>query len=329
MMKDSQPFVSVVVPTYNRKNVLVECLDSLAGQTYPRDKYEVFVVNDGSRDGTEEFLRGYQKNASFDLKWLTQENKGICAARNAGIKNSLGDIICFTDDDCVADKNWIKNLVAPYSDDEVACVGGEILAFPPQRIVEKYADKRKLVGQIFLVCGPVVTANTSYRRKVLLEVNAFDEDLATLEDGDLGIRVKLKNYKFVHARNAIILHKHRSTLKGLIKQQYYYGVGYGRLNKKYTQNFKPEYTLLSTPPKIIFLILCYPLRILKSPFVEGRSYYLAESFLDAVVSSTHFFGIIREKLFGKPYLGEKYGDLGFLEEKTISSLLGKIKRKIR
>lgn len=313
---EKKTFVSVVVPTYNRKDMLKECLDALSKQTYPQDCYEVLVVNNGSKDGTEEFLGEYRKNAAFDLKPLMYEKKGVCGARNFGIKNSRGEIICFTDDDCLADKDWIKNLADSYISDEIGCVGGEILAYPPKTILEKYADRRKIVGQIFLACGPVVTANTSYRKKVLMEVNAFDEQLPTSEDSDLGVRVKLKNYKFVYAKNAIVLHKHRSTLRGFLKQQYYYGVGYVRLHRKFTENFKAQYILLSTPPKIIYLMLTYPLRILKSPFVKGKKYYLAEPFLDVVTASMRFFGLINENLFGKPYPGKKYGKLDFIKEKS-------------
>ena len=105
------PMVSVVIPTYNRKDMLKECLESLFNQTYPKERYEIIVVNDGSTDGTEEVLNEYAKKAPCAFKWFTQQNKGPCVARNLGVKNARGEIICFIDDDCVAEKKWIENLI--------------------------------------------------------------------------------------------------------------------------------------------------------------------------------------------------------------------------
>ena len=98
------PQVSVVLATYNRKELLKECLESLFNQTYPKDRYEIIVVNDGSTDGTEEVLKEYAKKAPCIFKCFSQENKGVAAAMNLGIKNAEGDIVCFTADDCIADE---------------------------------------------------------------------------------------------------------------------------------------------------------------------------------------------------------------------------------
>ena len=70
--------------------MLKECLDSLFNQTYPKDKYEIIVVNDGSTDGTEEVLKEYAKKAPYAFKWLTQQNKGPCVARNLRVKMREG-----------------------------------------------------------------------------------------------------------------------------------------------------------------------------------------------------------------------------------------------
>ena len=88
-MKDYK-FVSIVLATYNRKELLKECLKSLFNQTYPKDRYEIIVVNDGSTDGTEEVLKEYAKKAPCAFKWLTQQNKGPCVARNLRVKMREG-----------------------------------------------------------------------------------------------------------------------------------------------------------------------------------------------------------------------------------------------
>ena len=199
-----EPFVSVVVPTYNRKDALKDCLDSLFNQSYPPETYEVIVIDDGSTDGTKEFLRGYSQRIPR-LKYFTQSNKGPAAARNLGIRNSSGEIVCFTDDDCIADKEWIKNLVKAYADDKVGCVGGKILPYKPTTLLENYSHKTGILDQKKFSdeIGPVITSNTSYSKQILLDLKGFDENLnyGTLnvgEDLDLGIRAKLKLIKFVY-----------------------------------------------------------------------------------------------------------------------------------
>jgi len=124
-------------------------------------------LNDGSTDGTEGVLDEYTKKAPYAFKWFTQQNKGPSAARNLGIKNARGEIICFTDDDCIADKRWLEELVKEFTDEGIGGVGGRILAYNPRRIVEEYAkmDQESAIKNVFLPF--LITCNAAYRRDVL------------------------------------------------------------------------------------------------------------------------------------------------------------------
>ena len=312
------PFVSVVIPTYNRKAALKECIDSLITQSYP--EYEIIIVDDGSTDGTTRLLGEYSRNNPM-VKYFHQENRGPGAARNLGIKNSKGDIICFTDDDCIADKDLIKNLVEVYTDKNVGGVGGKVSDYKIKTIIERYSRDRNLLNQeIFF--NPVITANISYTREAMQKVGYFDESFIFSEDVDLSIRVRLKGFEIKYTPQAIIYHKHRATLKGLIKQQYNYGKGNARLHKKYTKDFYPHYNLTLIPLKILHRIITYPFKILEAPFIKDRRYYLTEPILDILVFSAHFLGLLNETLFGKPYVGEKYNKkLEFIGEQSIGKLL--------
>ena len=317
---DVQPFVSIVIPTYNRKEVLKECLDTLFNQNYQKDRYEIIVVNDGSTDGTDKLFEEYTKKNS-NLKFFTQENKGSYAARNVGTKNSIGEIICFTDDDCIVDEDWVKNLVGAYTDENVGGVGGTIVDYKTETIIKQYIKNRKLLNQEMFF-SPVVGANMSYCKRTMQKAEFFDESFRNCEDVDFGIRVRLKGFKIKYTPNAIVYHKHRATLKGLIKQQYNYGKGNARLHKKYTKDFYPSYNLTLIPLKIIHRIITYPIRILKAPFVKDKKYYLAEPVLDIVVFTSHLLGILNETLLGKPYVGDKYNKkLEFIGEQSISKLI--------
>ena len=103
---------SIIIPTYNRLSFLRKTLHSLTHLTYPEDNYEVIVVDDGSNDGTDEFL----KSASFPYQFRFfghAENRFASAARNTGIQNAIGDIIVFLDDD--------MQVVPEFLDEHVRC----------------------------------------------------------------------------------------------------------------------------------------------------------------------------------------------------------------
>lgn len=100
--------VSVIIPTYNREGLLREALASLARQTYPRDGFEVLIVDDGSTDGTEAVSR---EAFPFTLRYLWQSNQGDAAARNLGVQQSQADFLVFLDDDIVVEPGYLAHLI--------------------------------------------------------------------------------------------------------------------------------------------------------------------------------------------------------------------------
>jgi glycosyltransferase involved in cell wall biosynthesis len=123
---------AVVVPTFNRKAVLRQCIEALAKQDYP--DFEVIVVDDGSTDQTSEMI----VDEFPKVRFLTQDHRGPAAARNRGVAGARGEIIAFTDDDCVAPRNWLTRLADGYArHPRVAGVGGYLQA--PNGILDKNA----------------------------------------------------------------------------------------------------------------------------------------------------------------------------------------------
>lgn len=100
--------ISVIIPTYNRKSLLREALASLARQTYPRDGFEVLVVDDGSTDGTEAVST---EAFPFTLRYLWQSNQGDAAARNLGVQQSQADFLVFLDDDILVEPGYLAHLI--------------------------------------------------------------------------------------------------------------------------------------------------------------------------------------------------------------------------
>src|SRR4030095_14895310 len=99
--------VSVIIPTYNRKNDIKDCLDALERQTF--SDFDVIVVDGGSKDGTNELLKG--RKGRFNLSCYIERKKGAGAARNTGVMKTDSRFIAFTDDDCLPEPDWLASLV--------------------------------------------------------------------------------------------------------------------------------------------------------------------------------------------------------------------------
>jgi glycosyltransferase involved in cell wall biosynthesis len=200
---------SIIIPTFNRQASLLETLDSLFNQTFPRENFEIIVVDDGSTDETEKVMIEMEKN-HFNLRYLRQENKGAASARNLGILNANGEIIGFTDDDCTVNSTWIISAVESFERNEISGVQGITL---PEREI-------KLRNKIFAIAdmpfinfdeyNPYPTCNIFYKRKNLIEISGFDEKLGSYsEDTDLAIRI-MKQGNIIHLnKNMIVYHETR------------------------------------------------------------------------------------------------------------------------
>jgi glycosyltransferase involved in cell wall biosynthesis len=121
-MKDNLS-ISVVVVTRNRAEWLKDALNSLTRQSRQPD--EVVVVDNGSTDHTKEVVSSFSDRLT--MKYVYEAIRGIPRARNAGIRNTTGDIIAFIDDDCVADEDWLRYVEIPFvRDPNIGVVGGEL-----------------------------------------------------------------------------------------------------------------------------------------------------------------------------------------------------------
>lgn len=123
-----RPFVSVVVPVFNEADTIGELLVSLLALDYPTDRYEIIVVDNGSTDHTCQIVEKYPVRLLEE-----RETQGPAAARNKGILYAHGDIIAFTDADCVADPNWLRMLVADHEDPNIGGFAGDIKGCEPAR----------------------------------------------------------------------------------------------------------------------------------------------------------------------------------------------------
>ncbi len=119
-----EPFVSIVVPVYNRADEIGACLESLLSLDYPASKREIIVVDDASEDRTAAVV------AQWDVKLIKREsNHGQSAARNVGVAAATGEIVAYIDSDCIADPSWLRDLVPYFQDSRNVLVGGYVDSF--------------------------------------------------------------------------------------------------------------------------------------------------------------------------------------------------------
>lgn len=228
------PTISVVVPAYNAQRTLRHCLTSLFEQSYPRERYEVIVIDDGSTDTTTAIAR------EFGVRLHHSARRGPAAARNLGIAMSRAALVAFTDADCVAHPDWLRELAQALADPDVGGAGGPILTYvrPHQSKAERFCDE--CLPLVNYLSGPdeylphLFTANAAYRRELLVRLGGFDPGLFTGEDVDLSWRLQLNTEHTVRfAVRATIFHWHRASVAGLARQYRQYGFGEILLDTRY------------------------------------------------------------------------------------------------
>ncbi|MEH2084900.1 MAG: glycosyltransferase [Nostoc sp.] len=223
------PMVSVVVPIYNGEADLLELINCLLSQTYPKDRIEYLLVDNNSSDRTLTILKTSAENCPITIRPLSETQiQSSYAARNTGIRGATGEIIVFTDADCRPQPQWLKALIQPFVNKEVIIVAGEILALPGTTLLEQHADRQETLSQkhtlnhSFRPYGQ--TANLAIRRIALEKVGLFRPYLTTGGDADICWRILGENIGHLEfASNAIIQHRHRATLQDLQNQWRRYG----------------------------------------------------------------------------------------------------------
>ena len=185
------PEVSVIIPTYNRKEMVQEAVESVLSQTY--QDFELIVVDDGSEDGTREMI---QREFPGLLTYLYQENQGVSRARNRGIETSRGKYIAFLDSDDLWLKKKLERQVQfmQQNPEAMICYTDEIWIRRGVRVNPK-KKHAKHSGWIYPQCLPLCIISPSsvlMRRELLEEVGGFDPEFPVCEDYDLWLRVALR-----------------------------------------------------------------------------------------------------------------------------------------
>ncbi len=228
----SYPEISVIVPIYNGEKDLPDLLACLEKQTYPRDRVEYLLVDNNSGDRSPEILAEAAiewKRKGLQVTPLSEKQiQSSYAARNRGIRAARYSLLAFTDMDCRPIDRWLEELVKPFDNPAIALVAGGIEALAGSTWLEKYADRHEFMAPKFLLehsfCPYGQTANLAIRKEAFEKVGLFRPYLTTGGDADICWRIQRETGgKLAYVPEALIYHRHRSTLREFKSQLQRYG----------------------------------------------------------------------------------------------------------
>ena len=234
------PKASVVVCSYNGAKTLDRCLTSLKEINYPN--YEVILVDDGSTDNTQEIAARHPW-----VKNIRQENKGLSFARNVGAHASGGDVIVYTDSDCMADPDWLYYLMGTLLSGDYAGVGGPNISPPAENWVQACVSAApggpNHVLLTDVVAEHIPGCNMAFHRWAFDQVGGFDPEYRKAgDDVDFCWRLQQSGGVIAFSPAAIVWHYRRFTLQAFRKQQEGYGEAESMLRFQHLVFFGPTGT---------------------------------------------------------------------------------------
>lgn len=221
--RPEEGLISIVVTVKNEVANIHHLLDSLVLQEPP---IEVIIIDAASTDGTQEVIREYQEKYPFIILHRYAAQRG--ESRNKGIELAHGQVVAFTDGDCIANPFWIKEIRASLGSG-ADIVGGRTIAlgYEPFQTLGRVEVYYKGTDITWPSC------NLAYRKRILKEIGGFDPRFVTAEDVDLNYRAVDRGFKITENKAMVIYHKERSTVLSFIKQAFWNGFGRKQLTMKH------------------------------------------------------------------------------------------------
>ena len=254
-----EPFVSVVIPARNAEDIIDNCLKSLREVDYPKDRMEVIIADGLSTDRTGEIAESYR------AKVIANPGLRVVSGRNIGFEAAQGELIAFSDADCVMDRYWLKNSIKYFEDERVAGIGG------PNLIPQSESAFGKAAGLLFdyasafgggaptRVYDKVIESrahgsNAIYRANVLRRVMPIDEDMFEGEDVVMNQRITRLGHKLLYVPDVIVHHYRRATPRKWWSQMYRYGLGKILMKRKISGTITPIQVALGLTIPILIII---------------------------------------------------------------------------
>lgn len=288
--------VSVVVPARDAAHTIGSCLEALLAQSASPGWYEVIVVDDGSSDETRDVAERKR------VKVLSQGHEGPAAARNRGVAEARGEIVLFTDADCVPAANWLDEMIKPFQDQEIVGVKGAYRTrqrgVVPRFVQWEYEERYQRMARLPRI-DFIDTYSAGYRRDVFLRAGGFDTGYpnASVEDQELSFRLARQGYTMVFNPQAVVYHQHPETLRAYFRRKFNIGYWKVRVLRSYPQKAVADsHTPQTLKAQMILLAVLLPLLALS--LVRGSFGWLAGlAALGFLISAVPFtVGALRKDL---------------------------------
>jgi len=212
---NTHPLVSVIIPTYQSWSTLRFCLSALLEQDYPADRIQIIVINNDPISVVPEDLM------QFGIEFLIESKTGSYAARNLGVRHAIGEILAFTDADCVPAKTWISATVDFFSKVDCDCIAGRISVIPnksPKDAIDCHQVACEFDQLRWSKKGLSVTANLIVKKSFFNRVGLFDENLLSGGDWDWCRRARKLNIRMCYNPKAVVFHPARLGWGALLKK---------------------------------------------------------------------------------------------------------------
>lgn len=295
-MTTPAPFFTVVVPSHHRREALLRCLEALAGQDFPREAFEVVVVDDGSPVPPQDIIAGF--DGRLQVRLLEQRRQGPAAARNAGAWAARGRYLAFTDDDCRPESTWLGKLATQLGRHPDCAIGGRVVnaltsgPYPTasQLLVDylyQYYNAGEGEARFF------ITSNLSFPAAAFRAMGGFDTTflLSAAEDRDVCDRWRERGGSMLYAEDAVVQHAHALRFRSFCRQHYNYGRGAHYLHR--ARSRRGETRLRVEPFRFYAGLVAYPWTRTSG----ARAPILCT--LAALSQAAYAAGYLRERIFGR------------------------------
>jgi len=212
-------FVSVIIPAYESMGDLPDCLEALMKQSYPKDCYEIIVVDNGQNYGIESLVKKYP-----NVSLVNEARPGSYIARNTGLQHARGEFVVFTDADCIAHTDFLSSGISVLeSDENCGLVGGQIVLqeLIPQQptAVELFEREFTFTQEKYIKKGKQAsTANVFTSAEVIKKVGNFNQNLKSTGDFEWSHRISKAGYELAYSPEACVYHPTRRTWKAIAKR---------------------------------------------------------------------------------------------------------------
>jgi len=312
--------ITVVIATCNRVSSLINCLSSLERQTIEKSLFEILVINDGSTDGTGQFLDEFMKKTGVNFRYISHKNSGVSFSRNVGIANAEGELIAFTDDDCIVPHDWLEKMYEKFgtAGDDIAGIGGPLNCITEHRgtfisnfiqFIDEF-NSIPVLTKIFIwyfhtsqlkgnESVPYLrTSNAMFRKSCLREIGGFDTQFRKPggEDPDLCYRLLNTNRRFLFDKNIVVSHNTRESLASYFRSLKNYLEGETRKSKKrnlyHNSIIRRSYQFISLQKVLgIFLNVCRLPYSLFTLFRQKRFSFLENISFPFIILISKFYSL--------------------------------------